>query len=193
MFYNCTGIKLSVERTEEYSKEYRIPKSDTGTTATDALTNMFANTGGTFTGTPEINTVYYRIPTKVYYTITYFTEYSIAPASKTVTVNEGESYILTANDLSIMNVDGYKFKGWAINGTPVSVGDTISADTVLTAMWEIVPTTSDKDFLLYHMFSNIIARALSTTGSTTEFMLLSADGYILIDKNGLNLVPKEVN
>lgn len=31
----------------------------TGTTATDALINMFTSTGGTFTGTPEINTTYY--------------------------------------------------------------------------------------------------------------------------------------
>ena len=33
--------------------------SGTGTTATDALTDMFTSTGGTFTGTPEINTTYY--------------------------------------------------------------------------------------------------------------------------------------
>ena len=28
-------------------------------TASNALTNMFFSTGGTFTGTPEINTTYY--------------------------------------------------------------------------------------------------------------------------------------
>ena len=59
MFYGCTKIKLSTAQTGEYQTAYRIPTSGTGTTATDALTNMFRDTGGTFTGTPEINTTYY--------------------------------------------------------------------------------------------------------------------------------------
>ena len=59
MFYNCASLKLSATSTGEYTQEYRIPSSGTGTTATDALTGMFTNTGGTFTGTPEINTTYY--------------------------------------------------------------------------------------------------------------------------------------
>lgn len=59
MFNSCTKIKLSPTQTEEYTQEYRIPTTGTGTTATDALNNMFASTGGTFTGTPVINTTYY--------------------------------------------------------------------------------------------------------------------------------------
>ena len=59
MFSGCTKIKLSNTQTGEYQTAYRIPKSGTGTTATSALQNMFANTGGTFKGTPEINTTYY--------------------------------------------------------------------------------------------------------------------------------------
>ena len=59
MFYGCASIKLSSTQTGEYTQEYRIPTSGTGTTATDALTDMFTYTGGTFTGTPEINTTYY--------------------------------------------------------------------------------------------------------------------------------------
>ena len=59
MFYSCTSLKLSSNKTDEYTQEYRIPTTDTGTTATDALAGMFVNTGGTFTGTPEINTTYY--------------------------------------------------------------------------------------------------------------------------------------
>ena len=59
MFRGCTSIKLSSTNTGEYTQEYRIPSSGTGTTATDALTEMFISTGGTFTGTPEINTTYY--------------------------------------------------------------------------------------------------------------------------------------
>ena len=59
MFRSCTGLKLSSIQTGEYTQEYRIPSSGTGTTATNALTDMFTSTGGTFTGTPEINTTYY--------------------------------------------------------------------------------------------------------------------------------------
>lgn len=59
MFVNCTGIKLSTTQTGEYQTPYRIPTSGTGTTASSALNNMFKGTGGTFTGTPEIDTTYY--------------------------------------------------------------------------------------------------------------------------------------
>ena len=59
MFYGCTSLKLSSTQTEEYTQEYRIPTTGTGTTATDAIIDMFASTGGTFTGTPSINTTYY--------------------------------------------------------------------------------------------------------------------------------------
>lgn len=59
MFQSCTKIKLSSTQTEEYTVEYRIPSSGTATTGTNSLNNMFAYTGGTFTGTPSINTTYY--------------------------------------------------------------------------------------------------------------------------------------
>ena len=36
-----------------------MPFSGNGTTAANALSDMFSSTGGTFTGTPEINTAYY--------------------------------------------------------------------------------------------------------------------------------------
>ena len=59
MFYGCEKIKVSSVSSGTYTKAYRIPKSGTGTTASNALNSMFANTGGAFTGTPEINTTYY--------------------------------------------------------------------------------------------------------------------------------------
>lgn len=59
MFGGCTSLKLSTTQTGEYTQEYRIPSSGTGTTANFALNDMFKSTGGTFTGTPEINTTYY--------------------------------------------------------------------------------------------------------------------------------------
>ena len=58
MFNGCTSLKLSSTQTEEYTVAYRIPANGTGTTL-NAMTNMFSNTGGTFTGTPDINTTYY--------------------------------------------------------------------------------------------------------------------------------------
>ena len=60
MFNGCTGLKLSTTYTGEYTVAYRIPSSGTGTTAySNALKDMFRYTGGTFKGTPEINTTYY--------------------------------------------------------------------------------------------------------------------------------------
>lgn len=59
MFYGCTGIKLSVTQTGDYQTAYRIPTSGTGAAETNALTYMFGLTGGTFTATPTINTIYY--------------------------------------------------------------------------------------------------------------------------------------
>ena len=59
MFKNCTSLKLSNTKTGEYTQEYRIPSSGTGTTATQALNSMFAYTGGTFRASPFINTTYY--------------------------------------------------------------------------------------------------------------------------------------
>ena len=60
MFQGCINIKLSSTKTEEYTQEYRIPMSETnGTGIRDSLGSMFYSTGGTFTGTPEINTTYY--------------------------------------------------------------------------------------------------------------------------------------
>ena len=65
MFNGCTSIKLAISQSREYDKEYRIPKSGNGLTASSALNNMFTRTGGTFTGTPSINTTYYTSNTIV--------------------------------------------------------------------------------------------------------------------------------
>ena len=59
MFNRCTSLKLSSTKTDKYIQEYRIPSSGEGVIANSALSYMFKNTGGTFTGTPQINTTYY--------------------------------------------------------------------------------------------------------------------------------------
>ena len=65
MFQGCTKIKLSTTLTGIYDTAYRIPTTGTGTSANDSLFNMFTSTGGTFTGTPTINTTYYTENTPV--------------------------------------------------------------------------------------------------------------------------------
>lgn len=59
MFEFCTGIELSKIQDSTYTTPYRIPANGGGTDASDALESMFANTGGSFKGTPTINTTYY--------------------------------------------------------------------------------------------------------------------------------------
>ena len=59
MFNGCTSLKLSTTKTEEYTQEYRIPYSGNGAIPDKALYSMFTSTGGTFTGTPEVNKTYY--------------------------------------------------------------------------------------------------------------------------------------
>ena len=59
MFYGCTNIKLSSSNTGSYTTAYRIPFSGTGNNISSAVSTMFTNTGGSFTGSPAINTTYY--------------------------------------------------------------------------------------------------------------------------------------
>ncbi len=68
MFSGCTGIKLSTSITADYTRPFRVPYRGTGTQSSNALTNMFAGTGGTFTGTPALNTTYYEYSPMIAFT-----------------------------------------------------------------------------------------------------------------------------
>ena len=60
MFYGCTNLKVSATQTGAYQYEWRIPTEGTiSSTHSSWNASMFANTGGTFTGDPAINTTYY--------------------------------------------------------------------------------------------------------------------------------------
>ena len=60
MFKGCSSIKLSATKTGVYQTPYRIPTTGTGTGSTSSGVNdMFEGTGGTFTGSPSVNTTYY--------------------------------------------------------------------------------------------------------------------------------------
>ena len=59
MFQGCTSLKLSSTKTGEYTVAYRIPTTGNGSAAVNDVQDMFASTGGTFTGTPNIGITYY--------------------------------------------------------------------------------------------------------------------------------------
>lgn len=60
MYDGCKKIKLSTEKTGLYNIPFRIPSQGTGVLlGSFSVNSMFGDTGGTFTGTPEINTTYY--------------------------------------------------------------------------------------------------------------------------------------
>jgi hypothetical protein len=60
MFRSCTNLKVSATQTGAYQYEWRIPTEGTiSSTPSNWNTDMFYNTGGTFKGSPAINTTYY--------------------------------------------------------------------------------------------------------------------------------------
>lgn len=59
MFNECTNIKLSTTSGGEYTNQYRIPLTGNATEGNLWNTQMFGDTGGTFTGNPSANTTYY--------------------------------------------------------------------------------------------------------------------------------------
>ena len=60
MLNGCSSFKVSSTQTGTYKYAWRIPTSGTISSAPSGWnTNMLANTGGTFTSNPSINTTYY--------------------------------------------------------------------------------------------------------------------------------------
>ena len=67
MFKGCTNIQLSTSKTGSYQISFKMPygTSTTGYARLKTLTDMFLDTGGTFVGTPNMNTTYYTTNTLV--------------------------------------------------------------------------------------------------------------------------------
>ena len=128
MFYGCTKIKLSSTQTGEYTVAYRIPTTGTGTTATDALRDMFSSTGGTFRGTPAINTTYYLSNT-------------VDPIVVNITASNISEYF------TVTNGSPYYFNGqgnvFTTNNKGIS-GST--ASTILTAKQDISEISFDYSY-----------------------------------------------
>ena len=98
MYSGCTSLKFSATQTNECDEGYRVPFSGTGTTASNALNNMLANTGGTFTGTPNINTNYFTNATiiNVWPTVLY-------QLPGVTTFNGSNTYVNTG--LTVLDID----------------------------------------------------------------------------------------
>lgn len=56
LFNRCSNIKVSTTNVDEYTYPINIPAY---TSPVPTFLDAFANTGGTFTGTPSVNTTYY--------------------------------------------------------------------------------------------------------------------------------------
>ena len=127
MFYGCTSLKLSSTKIGEYPQEYRIPTTGTGTTATDALVDMFTSTGGTFTGTPAINTTYYLSSDNIVVRETEIATLNGYVGSMIDTKAEGKQAKITAS--GILKGDGAGGVSAAVKGTDYaapSVGVTVT-------------------------------------------------------------------
>lgn len=59
MFKGCPYIKISTELADDTTKIYTIPIGGVGVEESEAMKDMFSETGGSFTGTPVINQIYY--------------------------------------------------------------------------------------------------------------------------------------
>lgn len=153
MFWNCLKIKLSSTQTGEYTQEYRIPSSGTGTTGTDsyALKDMFRYTGGTFTGTPEINTTYYLSNTN-----------EVIGGSIVVDINASN----ISDYFTVTNGSSYYFKGEGNVFTTNNAGvNSSSAYTILTAKQDISEISFDYS---YSSEPNYDKFTLTVAGSTIE-------------------------
>ena len=117
------------------------------------------------------------------YIITYESEYGEAIESKVVTVNNGENYVLTADDLPTLFADGYTFNGWTLNGNIVSAGDAIESDIILVAVWEVnVPTT---DYTITYQTAYGVAPASKVvTVNVGESYVLTAEDLPMLEAEG---------
>ena len=141
MFRGCTGIKLSTEQTAEYSVPYSIPKEGTGSMGSNALNDMFTGTGGTFTGTPTINTTYYIA----------------APAEPVASVN-GVSYTSFADAVAASHAanEAVITPLVNLNDLPQPVytmtpGEVLNVEYV--SNYNVVPAVSDPDYDVVYPYS----------------------------------------
>ena len=129
MFNGCSSIKLSETQTEEYRFPYSVPSGGNGTTASSStLISMFEGTGGTFTGTPEINKIYYRPAKK--YTVTWKND--DGTTIDTTSVYEGDAPTHADPTKAEDEKYTYTFAGWSPEITAVTGDVTYTAQYTAT-------------------------------------------------------------
>ena len=167
MFYGCTSLKLSSTQTEEYTQEYRIPSSGEGVEATNALEDMFASTGGTFKGTPFINTTYYL-------------------SSDNMIVRETEIDTLNGYVGSMIDVAIAEHTSNPLNITGATVGQiakiTAVDDTGKPTAWEAADMPSGGGGASYRSWSKVwtLAVAEDIAGFTASNIDLDGKSEIMI-------------
>ena len=147
MFYGCGSIRLSETQTAEYSIPYSVPSGGNGTTASSALDNMFAGTGGTFAGTPEINKTYYRPAKK--YTVTWKNE--DGTTIDTTSVYEGDAPTHADPTKAEDDENTYTFSGWTDGENSYGLTDTlpaVSGNVTYTATFTATPKAVDPVYLV---------------------------------------------
>jgi hypothetical protein len=185
MFNGCTGIMLSETQTAEYSIPYSVPSGGNGTLkATNALNNMFANTGGTFKGKPTINTTYYRPAVK--YTVTWKNGDTVL---KTDTVEEGGTPVYSG-ETPVKAEDEqntYTFSGWTDGTDTYGTTDTLPAvtgDVTYTATFTETPKVVElpeviKDCTYQKTDSNVFANVPFMPADSSDFSSL-VEGAIVV-------------
>lgn len=156
MFAGCSSIKLSETQTAEYSIPYSVPSGGNGTTASAALTGMFANTGGTFKGTPTINTTYYRPLEK--YTVTWKNgDGTILETDTDVAEGSTPSYDGIAPEKAEDAENTYTFSGWSDGTNTYGVGDNfpaVNGDVTYTAQFDATPKAHQHDGITFEKWTS---------------------------------------
>ena len=155
MFNGCESIKLSETQTAEYSIPYSVPSGGNGTTASNALSNMFAGTGGTFTGgTPEINKTYYMYREVPTYTVTWKNGDDVLETDTDV----AEGATPTYDGETPYKADGadciYTFSGWTPEVTAVTGDATYTATFTESEKPEVIKDCTHQ-FFDAKIYSNV--------------------------------------
>ena len=175
MFSGCSGIKLSETQTAEYEIPYSVPSGGNGTTASNALDFMFENTGGTFTGIPEINKTYYLYGQLPRYTVTWKNgdttlETDTEVVEGTTPTYDGETPT-KAEDADYT----YTFSGWSDGTTTYGLSDTlpnVTAAVTYTATFEathIPVVLSENDPLTFIAEQANSSVTLNVSGNNLQY------------------------
>ena len=161
------GAKISYtigEETAEYTNAITITE--------DVTVTAFATKDGMKDS--NVSTASYTVKT---YTVTYTTEYAVAP-SDVGGLKKGDT--LTAEQLPELITDGYTFTGWYNGETKIETGYTITGDLSLTAKWNV---NNDTVYTVEHCQQNIIDDEYTVTetesknGATGENTSATAKDY----------------